>query len=68
MSTAAAEKMPLSAHLREARTRTVRAAVALLIGTVIGYLTSDFVMDVSGLHIEPAEATIEDVFIQWMKR
>ena len=21
-----------------------------------------------GLHIEPAEATIEDVFIQWMKR
>lgn len=46
MSTAAAEKMPLSAHLREARTRTVRAAVALLIGTVIGYLTSDFVMDV----------------------
>ena len=22
----------------------------------------------SGLHIEPAEATIEDVFIQWMKR
>ncbi|MFE1082413.1 twin-arginine translocase subunit TatC [Brevibacterium sediminis] len=45
MSTAA-EKMPLSAHLREARTRAVRAAVALLIGTVIGYLTSDFVMDV----------------------
>ncbi|UVI37160.1 twin-arginine translocase subunit TatC [Brevibacterium spongiae] len=46
MSTAAAEKMPLSAHLREARTRAVRAAVALLIGTVIGYLTSDLVMDV----------------------
>lgn len=46
MSAAAAEKMPLSAHLREARTRAVRAAVALLFGTVIGYLTSDFVMDV----------------------
>src|SRR5699024_6307642 len=36
----------LSAHMREARTRAVRAAVALLIGTVIGYLTSDLVMDV----------------------
>ncbi|WP_228281697.1 twin-arginine translocase subunit TatC [Brevibacterium pigmentatum] len=46
MSAAAAEKMPLSAHLREARTRAVRAAVALLFGTLIGYLTSDFVMDV----------------------
>lgn len=42
----AAQKMPLSAHMREARTRAVRAAVALLIGTVIGYLTSDLVMDV----------------------
>ncbi|MGO3024482.1 MAG: twin-arginine translocase subunit TatC [Brevibacterium sp.] len=46
MSTAAAEKMPLSTHLREARTRAVRAAVALLIGTVVGYFTSDLVMDV----------------------
>lgn len=46
MSTAAAEKMPLSAHLREARTRAVRAAVALLIGTIVGYFTSDLVMDV----------------------
>lgn len=46
MSTAAAEKLPLSAHLREARTRAVRAAVALLIGTVVGYFTSDLVMDV----------------------
>src|SRR5699024_12506883 len=42
----AAQKMPLSAHMREARTRAVRAAVALGIGTVIGYLTSDLVMDV----------------------
>ena len=42
----AAQKMPLSAHMREARTRAVRAAVALLIGTVIGYLTSGLVMDV----------------------
>lgn len=42
---AAAEKMPLSAHLQEARKRAVRAAVALIIGTVTGYLTSDFVMD-----------------------
>ena len=46
MSTAAAEKMPLSAHLREARTRAVRAAVALLVSTVVGYFTSDLVMDV----------------------
>ncbi|GAA1508525.1 twin-arginine translocase subunit TatC [Brevibacterium permense] len=46
MSTAAVEKMPLSAHLREARTRAVRAAVALLIGTIVGYFTSDLVMDV----------------------
>src|SRR5699024_11925801 len=42
----AAKRMPLSAHMREARARAVRAAVALGIGTVIGYLPSDLIMDV----------------------
>lgn len=47
MSTATtARKMPLTAHMREARNRAVRAAVALLIGTIVGYLTSATVMDV----------------------
>lgn len=46
MSTAAAQKMPLSVHMKEARNRAVRAAVALLVGTIIGYLTSEMVMDV----------------------
>lgn len=47
MSTAAAaQKMPLTAHLKEARTRAVRAAVALLVGTIVGYLTSDLIMDI----------------------
>ena len=46
MSTAAGVMLPLSALLREAGSRAVRAAVALLIGTVVGYFTSDLVMDV----------------------
>ncbi|MFJ4224016.1 twin-arginine translocase subunit TatC [Microbacterium sp. NPDC089695] len=38
-------RMPLSAHLREARNRASRAAVALLVGVVAGYLLSDQIMD-----------------------
>lgn len=36
---------PLSSHLREARTRALRAAVALLVGVVAGYLLSDQIME-----------------------
>lgn len=36
--------MPLSSHLREARTRSLRAVAALLVGVVVGYLLSDEVM------------------------
>ncbi|WP_308220665.1 twin-arginine translocase subunit TatC [Microbacterium sp. C5A9] len=46
VATQAPAGMPLSAHLREARVRASRAAVALLVGVVIGYLVSDQVMDV----------------------
>lgn len=38
--------MPLSSHLREARTRSLRAAAALLIGVMIGYFLSDQVMEI----------------------
>ena len=38
--------MPLSAHLREARTRSLRAVAALLVGVVVGYVLSDQVMEV----------------------
>ncbi|MFT4215356.1 MAG: twin-arginine translocase subunit TatC [Microbacterium sp.] len=36
----AAGRMPLGDHLREARTRLVRAAAALVVGLVVGYLLS----------------------------
>ncbi|MGO3064340.1 MAG: twin-arginine translocase subunit TatC, partial [Brevibacterium aurantiacum] len=42
----AEQKMPLAAHLKEARTRAMRAAVALLVGTIIGYVLSESVLDV----------------------
>lgn len=45
MTAAAPTRMPLSAHLREARTRAFRAAAALLIGVVGGFLLADLVLD-----------------------
>lgn len=38
--------MPLASHLREARTRSLRAAAALLVGVMAGYLLSDQVMEI----------------------
>lgn len=38
--------MPLSSHLREARTRSLRAMAALLVGIVAGYLLSDQIMEI----------------------
>lgn len=43
-ATAAPKRMPLEAHLREARQRALRAAVALGIATVAGYLLSDQIL------------------------
>lgn len=44
-ATAGASRMPLSAHLREARRRLVRAAAALAVAAVIAFLLSDQVLD-----------------------
>lgn len=38
--------MPLSSHLREARTRSYRAAAALLVGVAAGYVLSDQILEV----------------------
>ncbi len=43
---AGATRMPLSAHLREARIRVTRAVIALAVGTVLGYVFSAQVLDV----------------------
>ncbi|WP_159500141.1 twin-arginine translocase subunit TatC [Microbacterium sp. 18062] len=45
-ATAAPTRMPLAAHAREARTRALRAAVAVAIGVVAGYLLSDQILEV----------------------
>ncbi|WP_336627061.1 MULTISPECIES: twin-arginine translocase subunit TatC [unclassified Microbacterium] len=37
--------MPLASHLREARTRSIRAAIALVIGVVVGWLLSEQVLE-----------------------
>ncbi|MBZ5738619.1 twin-arginine translocase subunit TatC [Nocardioides mangrovi] len=51
-ATVARGTMPLADHLREARRRGVRAAVALAVGVVAGYLLSDQVLDVLRAPIE----------------
>lgn len=51
-ATAARGTMPLGLHLREARRRVVRAAVALAVGTVVGFLLSDQILDVLRTPIE----------------
>lgn len=45
-ATAARGTMLLSDHVREMRNRAIRAAVALLVGIVAGYLLSDQILDV----------------------
>ncbi len=58
MSTAAARgTMPLVDHLREARTRSFRAAAALLIGVVVGYVLSDQILEVLRTPIEALAAS-----------
>lgn len=44
--------MPLAGHVREARRRAIRAAVALAIGVVIGFMAADQVIDVLRAPIE----------------
>lgn len=56
-ATVARGTMPLGAHLREARVRGVRAAVALLVGVVGGYALSDQVMDLLRSPIEAIAAS-----------
>lgn len=58
MTTAAAwGSMPLASHLREARTRAVRAASALAIGVVVGYAISDQVLEILRAPIEQIAQT-----------
>lgn len=51
-ATVAPGTMPLADHVREARRRAVRAAVALLVGVVVGYLLSEPILDVLRAPIE----------------
>jgi sec-independent protein translocase protein TatC len=44
--------MPLLAHVREARTRAVRAAVAVVLGIVVGFVLADPILDVLRAPIE----------------
>ncbi|WP_255513401.1 twin-arginine translocase subunit TatC [Homoserinibacter sp. GY 40078] len=55
--TAPTARMPLAQHLREARVRAVRAAAALLVGAVAGYLLSDAIFDVLREPIEQLAAS-----------
>lgn len=45
-ASASRSRMPLSSHLREARTRSLRAVTALLIGVAVGYVVSDQIMEI----------------------
>lgn len=45
-------RMPLSSHLREARNRAFRAAAALLVGVIAGYLLSGQILEVLRAPIE----------------
>lgn len=50
--TAVRGTMPLADHLREARGRSIRAAVALVVAMVIGFAVSDQILDVLRIPIE----------------
>ncbi|MFT4288882.1 twin-arginine translocase subunit TatC [Nocardioides sp.] len=58
-TTVARGTMPLADHLREARRRGTRAAVALLVGVIAGYLLSDQILDILRAPIEKLAATRE---------
>ncbi|WP_410876108.1 twin-arginine translocase subunit TatC [Nocardia sp. A7] len=51
-NTAARSTMPLAGHLREARRRATRAAVALLVGVIVGFFLSDQILDILRAPIE----------------
>lgn len=59
MSTATVARgtMPLADHVREARRRGLRVAVALLAGVVVGFLTADQVLDVLREPVEELAAS-----------
>lgn len=54
---AAAARMPLAGHLAEARSRIVRAAAALLVGCIGGYLLSGAILEVVRAPIEELAAS-----------
>lgn len=54
---AAREGMPLAGHLREARTRALRAGVALGIALVVGFLLADPLLDLLRTPIEQIAAS-----------
>lgn len=56
-ATVARSDMPLGSHVREARRRAVRAAVALAIGMIAGFAFSDQVIDVLRAPIEALAAS-----------
>ena len=56
-ATAVRGTMPLADHLREARRRGTRVAVALLLGSVAGYLLADQVLDVLRAPVAEIAAT-----------
>lgn len=51
-ATTARGSMPLAGHLREARRRSIRAAVALAVGLTVGYVLSDQILEVLRAPIE----------------
>lgn len=56
-ATVAPGTMPLAGHVREARSRATRAAVALALGVVAGYLLSEQILDVLRAPIEQIAQT-----------
>lgn len=51
-TTAARGTMPLTGHLREARRRAIRAAVALVVGVVVGFFLSEQILDILRAPVE----------------
>ena len=51
-ATAARGTMPVAGHVREARRRGTRAAVALLVGVVVGFMLSDQILDILRAPVE----------------
>ncbi|MBO1752164.1 twin-arginine translocase subunit TatC [Actinotalea sp. BY-33] len=51
--------MPLASHLREARTRLIRAAVVLVAGLVLGFWLSDAILDLLRAPVEELARTMD---------